>query len=92
MKINGINTNNVISNYNNAKKKVEEKHVENQTDSLQISATGRSLSNYTDGIIKGENSAEKIERIKSQIANGTYTSNAKLTAQKMIDIMKGRDI
>ncbi|MDP4176928.1 MAG: flagellar biosynthesis anti-sigma factor FlgM [Bacillota bacterium] len=92
MKINGINTNNVISNYNNAKKKVEEKHVENQTDSLQISSAGRSLSNYADGIIKGENSTEKIERIKSQIANGTYTANAKLTAQKMIDIMKGRDI
>lgn len=92
MKVNGANTNNIINMYSYNKKRIEEKAAGKAKDSLEISSAGKRLSNYADGTIKGENSDEKIERIRNEISKGTYKADSRLTAQKMIDIMKGRDI
>ena len=92
MKINSVNSTNIINMYNRVQKSAEKKSVDKAQDSLQISSTGKSLSTFAGDQVKGGNSPEKIEAIRNEITKGTYNANSKLTAQKMVDIMKGRDI
>lgn len=91
MKVTGTNTNNIISIYTN-NKNVEKKVTEKAKDSVEISSVGKSLSAFAGEDGMGVNSSEKVERIRNEISNGTYKSNSKLTSQKMIDIMKGREV
>lgn len=87
MKIGGITTNNVINSYSDKKKIVNGKSHAVSGDSLEISNIGKSLSSYSIDEL-GVNSKEKLANIKSAISNGTYNSDASLTAKKMMDIVK----
>lgn len=91
MKINEISYSKAINMYRDSSKVNEKKAVSQRTDSLEISELGKSLSSYS---IEGKNfsSEEKIQSIRSEISKGTYKSNSKLTAQKIIDIVKGREV
>jgi negative regulator of flagellin synthesis FlgM len=91
MKINGISQNNMINSYNDNKKKVTNKSVIENKDSVQISNAGRSLSNLTAEGSCGS-SPSKVEAVAKQVAQGTYSPNPKLIAQKMYDMIKGREI
>jgi len=90
MKIDGVK-NNVISFYKNNTSKIESKSTVSKKDTLEISSVGKSLSSLSlDG--KVTNSKEKIESIRNAVMQGTYKVDSTLTAKRIIDIMKGRDI
>ncbi|MBP2033821.1 negative regulator of flagellin synthesis FlgM [Clostridium algifaecis] len=84
MKVNGIKLNNITNIYNESKKgKDINPEKTKDTDSIQISSIGKSLSAYSlDN--KFIDSKEKVENIKNAISNGTYKVDAKLVAQKML--------
>ena len=91
MKINGIGPSKVINLYNDNKKIEKNREAVVKKDSLEISSAARSLSSLShDGNFV--NSPEKLEVLRTQVSQGTYKPNASLTAKKMIDIMKGRDV
>lgn len=92
MKIQGINTQNIISTYkNHIGRNTEKVERVNSKDTIEISALGKTLNNYSLDSTSLDRSA-KIEKIKYQIDNGTYNVDAKLTAQSIIDNMKGDKI
>lgn len=88
MKINGVNPSKIVKLYSNQVKNIEKKTEVSQKDSIQISSLGKNLSSYSldDKFV---NSNEKIETIKNQIANGTYSRDSKLVAAKILEVMKG---
>ncbi|MFL0269678.1 flagellar biosynthesis anti-sigma factor FlgM [Candidatus Clostridium radicumherbarum] len=91
MKINGASLNKVVNLYSNSKKNNEKNAVKSSSDTIQISSLGKSLSTLgVDG--SRENSPEKIESLRNQISQGTYKADSRLTAQKMIDVIKGRGV
>lgn len=90
MKIDGIK-NNVISFYKSNTSKIESKATVSKKDTIELSSVGKSLSSLSlDG--KLVNSQEKVEAIRNAVMQGTYKMDSTLTAKKIIDIMKGRDI
>lgn len=90
MKIDGVK-NNVISFYKNNTSKIESKATVSKKDTIELSTVGKSLSSLSlDG--KLVNSKEKIEGIRNEVMNGTYKMDSTLTAKRIIDVMKGRDI
>lgn len=91
MKINGVGPSKVVNLYNNNKKVENKKSVEQKKDSLEISSAGKNLSAMS--IDKNfVTSPERLEEIKKAIAQGTYKPSSKQIADKMIDVIKGRDI
>lgn len=90
MKIDGVK-NNVVSFYKNNTPKTEAKVATAKKDTIELSSAGKSLSALALDS-KTVNSQEKIEAIKNQVKLGTYKMDSKLTATRMMDIMKGRDI
>lgn len=92
MKISGVYQSNVVNLYSENKKVEAKKDVKRQGDTLQISKVGRSLSNFDISDFSDEKRAEKIDRIKNQVSNGTYKGDGKLTAMKLMDIMKNRGV
>ena len=90
MKIDGVK-NNVINFYKKNAVKTETKVATSKKDTIELSSAGKSLSalSLDDKLI---NSKEKIEAIRNEIKQGTYKMDSTLTAKKIIDIMKGRDI
>ena len=90
MKIDGVK-NNVVSSYKKNIVKTELKANASKKDSIELSSVGKSLSALA---LEGKtvNSKEKIEMIKNEVNKGTYKMDSNLTAKKMIDIMKGREI
>jgi Negative regulator of flagellin synthesis (anti-sigma28 factor) len=92
MKVTGTSVNNIVNIYDKNKCHIEKnKEVTNKKDYIEISQLGKSLSAFGNGEITGI-SAEKIEQIKMEISNGTYNVDAKLVAEKIIDVMKGRKV
>ncbi|MBR9648458.1 flagellar biosynthesis anti-sigma factor FlgM [Clostridium tyrobutyricum] len=89
MKINGINSNNIINLYREVNKTNDFTAKAENRDSIQISSIGKELSSRMpdDKII---DSKDKVESIKKAISNGTYKVDAKLVAQKILDNMKGQ--
>lgn len=87
MKVNGVNPSKIVNLYANNKKAIEKKEQVQQKDSIQISSVAKSLSSYSidDKFI---NSKEKIERLKSEISNGTYNKDSKLVAAKILEEIK----
>ncbi|MDP4145958.1 MAG: flagellar biosynthesis anti-sigma factor FlgM [Bacillota bacterium] len=91
MDVNRIGASKAIDLYTVKKKgQVEMKKAAGSSDSLQISSLGKSLSSMSIDNVK-ISADEKVEKIKAQIANGTYKKDAKLVAQKLYDSMKGRE-
>jgi len=90
MKIDGVK-HNVISMYKKNTPKTEPKVVATKRDTVELSSEGKNLSALSLND-KSVNSKEKIDAIKNKVMNGTYNVDPKLTAKKMIDAMKGRDI
>ena len=90
MKIDGVK-NNVVNFYKKNAIKTETKVATSKKDTIELSTAGKSLSALAldDKLI---NSKEKIEAIRNEIKQGTYKMDSTLTAKKIIDIMKGRDI
>ncbi|MBK5240379.1 flagellar biosynthesis anti-sigma factor FlgM [Clostridium sp.] len=90
MKIDGVK-NNVVNFYKKSEAKTQPKTTAVKKDTIELSTAGKSLSALSlDGKI--HNSKEKIEAIKNEVNKGTYKMDSALTAKKMMDIMKGRDI
>jgi negative regulator of flagellin synthesis FlgM len=90
MKIDGVK-NNVVNIYKKSAAKTEPKTTAVKKDTIELSSAGKSLSALSlDG--KLNNSKDKIEAIKNAVNKGTYKMDSALTAKKMMDIMKGRDI
>lgn len=90
MKIDGVN-HNVIKMYKKNVPKAEPKVNVIKKDTIELSEEGKNLSalELND---KSVNSKEKIEAIKNKVMQGTYNVDSKLTAKKIIDVMKGRDV
>lgn len=92
MNIKGISTQNVISMYNNNKvNSVKKNDSVKQSDRIEISELGRSLTNYSLQGVSTDNS-KKIAQLRNRVESGTYNVEAKLTAKKMIDNIKGRSV
>ncbi|MEL7597479.1 MAG: flagellar biosynthesis anti-sigma factor FlgM [Clostridiaceae bacterium] len=91
MKISGTGINKIINIYEKNNKKIEKTKEVVKKDSLEISKIGKNLSSFAVDDKKAI-SQEKLEKIRNEIANGTYNVDGKLVAQKMIDIMKGREV
>jgi len=90
MKIDGVK-NNVVSFYKKNTCKIESKATVSKQDTIELSSLGKRLSSLSlDG--KLVNSKEKIEGIRNEVMQGTYKMDSTLTAKKIIDIIKGRDI
>jgi len=87
MKINGVNPSKLLNLYSKQAKNIEKKTEVSQKDSIEISSLGKNLSSYSldDNFI---NSNEKIEAIKNQIANGTYSRDSKMVAAKILEEIK----
>jgi len=90
MKIDGVK-NNVVSFYKNNTPKAEAKAAVSKKDTIELSTAGKSLSALALDS-KPVNSEAKIEAIRNQVMQGTYKMDSKLTAGRMMEIMKGRDI
>ena len=90
MKIDGVK-NNVVSIYKNNTPKEESKATAAKKDTIELSPAGKSLSALSLDS-KTVNSEAKVEAIKNQVMQGTYKMDSKLTATRMMEIMKGRDI
>lgn len=90
MKIDGIK-NNVVSFYKRNTSKIESTATVSKKDTIELSSVGKSLSSLSlDN--KLVNSKEKIEAIRNQVMQGTYKMDSTLTAKKIIDVMKEREI
>ncbi|MDS0524126.1 flagellar biosynthesis anti-sigma factor FlgM [Clostridium sp. SHJSY1] len=92
MNIKGIGSHNVINLYNkNSNKIVEKEKIVKSKDTIEISNIGKSLNEYAFDDVNIDNT-KKIAEIKSKIEKGTYNVDAKLTAQSIIDVIKGRRV
>ena len=90
MKIDGVK-NNVVNFYKKNTSKAETVPAVSKKDTIELSSAGKTLSAFALDS-KFIDSKEKIEAIRSQVMQGTYKMDSTLTAKKIIDIMKGRDI
>ena len=90
MKIDAVK-NNVVGFYKKNTSIAETKAPASKKDTIELSSAGKTLSAFALDS-KFIDSKEKIEAIRSQVMQGTYKMDSTLTAKKIIDIMKGRDI
>lgn len=90
MKINAVK-NNVVNIYKNSASKVDAKVSTSKKDTIELSSAGKTLSAFALDS-KFVNSKEKIDAIRSEVMQGTYKIDSTLTAKKIIEVMKGRDI
>lgn len=88
MKINSINTNNMINAYSKQKQYVKTETVNKSfKDKVEISEDAKYLSKINSD---NENiNIDKVNEIKKKIQEGTYSINSKNIAQKIIDVIKG---
>ena len=92
MKVEGISSQSIINSYQkNNNKTINKVQRSNSTDSIEISAIGKSLKNYSLDVSDVNRSAT-IEEIRNKISNGTYNIDAKLTAQSILDYIGGKKI
>lgn len=91
MKINGITPSKVISIYSVSKKEAVKETKNREGDKIEISSLGKSLSSLS---LEGnlQCSDKRIEQLRNEISNGTYKPDSKLVAQKMINLIKGREV
>ncbi|NRT37036.1 negative regulator of flagellin synthesis FlgM [Clostridium beijerinckii] len=87
MNIDRISRSTYINAYNsNSSKSIEKTKKTNDVDRIEISELGKSLKGYS--LDSNIQNAKKIADIKNKIDSGTYSVDAKLTAQSMLNAMK----
>lgn len=92
MNVKGIGSQNIVNLYTrNNNRVISKESVIKLQDTIQISNIGKTLNSCSFDDVDIDNSA-KIASLKSQIQNGTYNVDAKLTAQSIIDIIKEKKI
>lgn len=91
MKILGLAVNKINNIYNENKKAIEKKESISDKDSIEISSIGKSLSSYSidNNYMMSD---KKLESIRRDIKNGTYSKSSTVVAKKIIDNIKGREI
>ena len=91
MRINSVNTSNVISLYNSTKKIQGNNEKTEKKDSIQLSDTAKNLSSLN---LDGDfgSSDKKIQEIKNAISNGTYKPDGRVIAENIMKIMKERKV
>lgn len=90
MKINGVAPNKVISIYSVSKKSEVKETQKTKSDSIEISSLGKSLSHMS----LEENyqcSEKRLEEIRSAVSQGTYKPDARVVAQRLMNLIKGRE-
>lgn len=93
MKITSIGINNIYNDNQKIRdtKKSPSTSSTSSQDVIQISSLGKSLSSFSvDGTYSLSDS--ELEMIKNQVSNGTYSRDSKLVAEKIFDVIKGRDL
>lgn len=90
MKIEKIGMYNTLNVYSSPKKGLEENVKKKSSDTAVFSQEGKSMSAISNEV--GFDNNNKIESIKNDLENGTYSVEARSVARKFMDIMKGRDI
>ncbi len=91
MKISGPGMNKIINLYGEHKREIGAVNNKVTKDSVEISSLGKSLSSF----LNSSNvyaSSEKIEELRSAVSQGTYKVDASLTARRILEIMKGREV
>lgn len=91
MNIRGIGPSSNVINLNNKQNKTNNIKAAEKKDRIEISSAGRKLASYGTEDMNVTNDA-KIEKLKNEIKKGTYNIDAKLTAQSLVDVMKGRRV
>ncbi|NLK96177.1 MAG: hypothetical protein GX275_13490 [Clostridiales bacterium] len=92
MKISGINSQNIINTYNkNSENRINVNSASSKKDTIEISSIGKSLRNYS---LENTNldKSNDLEIIKNEVKNGTYNVDAKLTAQSILDYIRGKKV
>ncbi|HCW53653.1 MAG TPA: flagellar biosynthesis protein FlgM [Clostridium sp.] len=91
MSIDRINKQSFITTYNiNSKRNVEKVNRINNIDTVEISALGKSLKDYS--MVNDINNAKKVAEIKRKVDAGTYNVDARLTARSILNYMKGNNV
>jgi negative regulator of flagellin synthesis FlgM len=91
MNIKGIGYTNGINPYNRvASNKVNKLEKTEISDRIELSKEAKLLNDYAIDESIYDNS-KKVQDIKNKIKNGTYNVNAKLTAQSLLDAMRGKE-
>ena len=91
MKINNVSMNKVVNLYGDKKRELSKNVKSEKKDSLEISTLGKSLSRISSGDPLIDSNV-KVEALRNEVAKGTYNNNSTLTAKKIIDIIKGREV
>lgn len=88
MKINSVNTNNMINAYSKQKQYVKTETLNKVSkDKVEISEEAKYLSKINSD---NENiNMDKVNEIKKKIQDGTYNINSRNIAQKIINDIKG---
>lgn len=88
MKINSVNTNNMINAYSKQKQYVKTETLNKVSkDKVEISEEAKYLSKINSD---NENiNMDKVNEIKKKIQDGTYNINSRNIAQKIINAIKG---
>jgi negative regulator of flagellin synthesis FlgM len=87
MSIDRISRQQYINAYNsNRSKSVDKISKSKDIDRIEISEVGKSLKNYSSDNIIGN--AQKVAEIKNKIDSGTYSVDARLTAQSLLNAIK----
>lgn len=88
MKINSVNTNNMINAYSKQKQYVKTETLNKVSkDKVEISEEAKYLSKINSD---NENiNIDKVNEIKKKIQDGTYNINSRNIAQKIINAIKG---
>lgn len=91
MKINGVGAENVINFYTRKNVNESAKKPVPTKDSIEISSAAKSLSSLKIDLPINKDD-RKLQYIRNQVTNGTYTRDSKLVAQKIVDYIKGREV
>ena len=87
MSIDRINRQSFINAYNsNSNKAVKSVDKVKNVDTIEISSLGKSLKDYSSD--NNIDNAKKVAEIKSKVDSGTYSVNARLTAQSLLNSIK----
>ena len=90
MNIKGINYTSGINYYNKiSSNKVNKAEKEKAYDRIEISEASKALKDYS--IEDNYDNKKRVMEVKNEIANGTYSYDAKLIARGMLDAMRGKE-